>query len=380
MNMKNWKNFFRVHGHSAGGFTLVELIVVIAILAILAGVAIPAYSGYIKKAEKAGDETLLASFNTAFAAACAMNGVDHIGLDAKNVVVTKTAAVGGFEFTVDVEGIEDFEADFKTFYEGGIFKVYGKLVYKTEDGVFEGEEGEATITLQWNGKDYYFNQTSVDGFKGSVYYENVDKLVTDLDSLSSNFGELTLIAGTDKIQEYLGEEFAEFIGDETDPTVIGNKTVLWVAEQTQNMTAQEAGQAILDSQLYLASGNFEALGDDALPSMALMYGSITAYANGAGADSDVAKRLEKGITNKTELVALFAEAMGDDDYAAYVGYDPYSDAPVVNATESFTKDMNGYMGALDAMNTVSGDVTDDQLANSDLWSKGGFLEMLEGLN
>ena len=38
-----------------GGFTLVELIVVIAILAILAGIAIPAYSGYIQKAEEHSD-------------------------------------------------------------------------------------------------------------------------------------------------------------------------------------------------------------------------------------------------------------------------------------------------------------------------------------
>ena len=48
-----------------GGFTLVELIVVIAILAILAGVAVPAYSGYISKANEAADYTMLDGVKTA---------------------------------------------------------------------------------------------------------------------------------------------------------------------------------------------------------------------------------------------------------------------------------------------------------------------------
>ena len=48
---KKMKAFFTLKRHANEGFTLVELIVVIAILAILAGIAVPAYSGYIDKAQ-----------------------------------------------------------------------------------------------------------------------------------------------------------------------------------------------------------------------------------------------------------------------------------------------------------------------------------------
>ena len=76
-----------------GGFTLVELIVVIAILAILAGVAVPAYSGYIAKANDSAVLSELSAIQTAAQSACAMNGkaLESVSV-AKDGTITVTPA------------------------------------------------------------------------------------------------------------------------------------------------------------------------------------------------------------------------------------------------------------------------------------------------
>lgn len=88
------------------GFTLVELIVVIAILAILAGVAIPLYSGYIKKANKAADLTLLGTVSQAFASACLENMVDRTKLEAEDVqLILKDKCIIGVSYSGVLENV-----------------------------------------------------------------------------------------------------------------------------------------------------------------------------------------------------------------------------------------------------------------------------------
>lgn len=86
-----------------GGFTLVELIVVIAILAILAGVAVPAYSGYITKAQDAAVVSELSAVLTA-AQASAVSAADANGGEVDAISVP---ASGSISVTVGDDTITD---------------------------------------------------------------------------------------------------------------------------------------------------------------------------------------------------------------------------------------------------------------------------------
>ena len=96
---------------SKSGFTLVELVVVMAILGILAGIAVPAYSGYIKKAHDAAIISELDAVKTAALAANAKTGT------IKEISVTgeKNITVTGDPAALD----SDFATNFHLYYPNG---------------------------------------------------------------------------------------------------------------------------------------------------------------------------------------------------------------------------------------------------------------------
>ena len=105
---------------SKSGFTLVELIVVIAILGILAGIAVPTYSGYIKKANEAADYAQLDAIKTAAVFAYTDAHVkDDPFVDVAQINVNGTTVTvtpeGGSAAAIDISDYYDIDSfDFKS--------------------------------------------------------------------------------------------------------------------------------------------------------------------------------------------------------------------------------------------------------------------------
>ena len=134
--------FEKMQTRKNDGFTLVELIVVIAILAILAGIAVPAYSGYIEKANVAADEQLLHAVNIAFASAAAehaggtvTDAVLSYGSNDSGVTVTGVASVS----SSGTPNVDALKTAFATYYgtnNASAFKTVSSLIFNRENQMF----------------------------------------------------------------------------------------------------------------------------------------------------------------------------------------------------------------------------------------------------
>ena len=238
------------------GFTLVELIVVIAILGILAGIAIPVYSGYIKKANQAADVMLLGAVNTALAAACAENDFARLSdcaLDIKNEKIAgiipevetmdddPAAAVG----TMDLAG--KIAASFLVYFGNNTetplkyAKTADKYVFNNTDQTFsivgggDGTSESGTTSLEDivnNLKDQILAAIADSSFAG-----NEDKILNDMQGVTNAAYSVATNEAADLVG-MLGGTFGSWLTDQgvdtSDPAAaqqIANYASLFVAQQ-----------------------------------------------------------------------------------------------------------------------------------------------------
>ena len=340
-----------------GGFTLVELIVVIAILAILAGIAVPMYSGYIAKANKAADLQMLSAVNTAFGAAAVENGTTVADLagtvmtidgDGKITDMTPPARSGeespvftSFKKYYDIEndgfktvksttltsGLTGFSLPDEVAADSGI---YGKVIQILKDNGTITEEQIETLKSGW------FGNEGAD--------EILDKvgLVTELSNLlaigdetnnpSSAYQDFLLMGAADMDEEELAamqqqmmEQNPDMDEEEALYSVLTNLAVLNAAKNTDTSktTASIAdemrtGKLTGDMLKTLMKNDNVGEAQGALGEAAMIYGLYTAWANKEGTDEDkqaaesINGFLNNGMNNEKFLDYLETDAAQAD--------------------------------------------------------------------
>lgn len=363
MNMKKkMKAFFTMNRHANEGFTLVELIVVIAILAILAGVAVPAYSGYIEKAERAADDQLLGTLNTAFAAACAFNGESNYGRSDNPSITINAGAVASNALNTANDAIN---LSFAEFFEGGTFKSVTGLVYMPGSGAFVRG---GTMTFSFGGQQITLNVSDVAILSGDNAFsdrgsaallndvavlENLlstgigNEVLTDVKRSDAFLWALGGYAGMEQGEDESDDAYLDkvymYMQDPANEDAVYNAQIMFAANNAAHATQAQIDKLFTGT----VTGNIAVMNPDGtrnneatMANAALAYGMYTAYM----------QRYPTGDENgRTD----FVNVVTSDAFESYY------------ETDDFKTDLEAYMAAMNMIsdNTSNSKVTADILAN-----------------
>ena len=362
---KKINGFFHLTRRGNGGFTLVELIVVIAILAILGGVAVPAYSGYVKKAERAADEALLNEVNMAFASACAINGENHIGRATRPVLEPDGKKVAGVT-AVDEKISTSFGELFEL--EDTEFKVmtFDQITYYAKMGMFVAMDDGAVLINGYDWGDWSAVKTAFQNsnfFDASLEDGGIGGLSGTMDMLTSILaaaGDGSLVAQLANMPEFQKTMAALGLDASASNQDLANAAVFFVADKMSGLNASDVYNWMADGELKenLASA-YPSASDNEITFIetALQFGVIQSYVNSGKAtpeEVDYFNNTANLPTNSTEAAAFIQNMTSSNAYKAYI-YDDNETGESSDDVNAFFEIMGMVSDNKDAFGSVSGE-------------------------
>lgn len=372
--VEKMKRFWSLNAKTNGGFTLVELIVVIAILAILAGIAVPAYSGYVEKAKKAEDEQLLATINTAFAAACIENGTDVHSVDNAAIELDTDKSVKAV--TVPAA----YDEAFQIFYGGNEdakFNGTNRIIFDSIKHMFVNPASVDSVSMSYGGGYVTLSSEDVEALVDSTFLTAntlngsaglLDKVdyVTSIAAgmaegqMSTVFSDPDFIQcamkglGVTTTEQYIAKQeelLAEMMAngmtrDQAEAKLGANAAVLYAAQNAVNFTEEQISELFSSTGIGVIKANLTTTGKttDGMAQAALVYGMYTAYAH----SNEYGNAALQSTTN--DPLAVLRALESDTNFKTYI-----------NSAQGKT-DLNAYIGAL-GMITDSADSSPDAVAH-----------------
>ncbi len=425
---KMWKRFWTLDRHNAEGFTLVELIVVIAILAILAGVAIPVYSGYIKKANEAADKQLLDAINTAFASACLQNGYSQydvaraaIRVDADGKIdttpVSRSAATATFFVDVvyksGVTGnVAKLNEAFTNFYAGNENTAFKgiksrSLMLNAATGMFVDPLNIENMTISYGDGFVQVSGAAINAMLNSTYYGEgmtSEKLLNQVDSVTTIAGGIGAVANVANTEAFADATLAS-LGVDTTGMTADQKAAKLEEKATAMALANLKYDQITASNQAAVAAEVKRLQNNAL----VLY---TAQST-SSMDAADAKNLLNGVNSSMIKDAMDGELTEEDKakgmnqaalaygmYYAYINSSECEDsslkkddilaAEVISAldsnqdfkdymaSEQGTKDMEAYLQALGVISNGAQDPNATEKLLNEGFASQDLIGILEG--